>query len=673
MTIPAGIKAVRVTGRFRRPDGTPYKGTISFLAPALIELVLALTVISGKATAELDENGEFSVLLVATDNPGMNPTGWVYTATLLLDDGTTRSWPVAFSATDTEVDVTKFMPADPAQINYVPVKGDRGDRGASILSGNGQPAPGTGADGDFWMELAANDRVLYGPKKNGTWPAAGVPLGGASGGLLEALNAAVTSHGQALAAHTGGSDPHGDRAWAATQFLPRAVVTPADLLSTTPFFVAHRGGGMEDDEHTLGAYRSAAAVPGIRAIEVSVNISADGVPVCLHDTTLDRTTNAVGSVGDWTYQALRHRVRTNGQALLGAGRSNQELPTLREVLDELGGKVVIFLEAKTPAAASVVQQMLTTHYPWLMPSLVWKAHYKAGTFAWARARNMTCWAYIDAATTDAELDAMSTAPDWWGVPHTMTDARIGQIVARNRPVICWEVHRRSDVTRLTSLGVRGMMCAQPKYVMRTGPLGAPGAPVDWPTMVKAPGDMGSVVYSPPRALHFDEDGSGGVRIDTLGGAVLIGSRSLSSYPASGYRIDFEMKYAAAPPALEHGGIAFGKAADDPYGFGTRNPSGGYHLAVRGNGEVQLLTHPAGDPAGTKIGFMTTAPPTAGTWMRFQIDLTPAQVTVRRLDGVPSEFSVADTSHRGGYVHLSNGSITSLTTQPHWRGLALPPL
>ncbi|WP_330335719.1 SGNH/GDSL hydrolase family protein (plasmid) [Streptomyces sp. NBC_00536] len=175
MTIPAGIKAVRVTGRFRRPDGTPYKGSVVFQAPVMIELEQALTIISGRATVDLDEQGEFSLLLVATDNPGMDPTGWVYTVTVVLDDGTTRTGSVTLSSTVTEIDITKLMPADPAQLNYVPVKGERG---ASILSGAARPTAANGTVGDFWIDSTKTDAwLLYGPKTADGWPQASLPLG----------------------------------------------------------------------------------------------------------------------------------------------------------------------------------------------------------------------------------------------------------------------------------------------------------------------------------------------------------------------------------------------------------------------------------------------------------------------------------------------------------------
>ncbi|MFD7835624.1 glycerophosphodiester phosphodiesterase family protein [Streptomyces sp. NPDC059761] len=454
------------------------------------------------------------------------------------------------------------------------------------------------------------------------------------------------------------------------RFTRETVYTINDLLGSNPFFVAHRGGGMESPEHTMLAYETAVA-NGLKAIEVSVNITADGTPVCIHDPTLDRTTNKTGDLIDWTFPAARNLIKTSAKPLLGTNWEEQPLTTLRSVLDRFVGRCVIFIEPKTNAAQPVVQQMLNDHFSHAYRSLVWKQHYLATGFGWAKARNIRSWAYLDAGTTDAQIDAMPTAPDMLGVPHTMSNTRISQIVARGLPVICWEVHRRSDVTRLTGLGVQGMMCAQPQYVLRSTPI---GPATDWATGVKAPGDMGTALYNNNRALQFDPT-DGSVYFNTTGAAALIGSRSLTSFPAAGYRVSFEMKYEAVPLATEHAGIAVGKVADDAYQFGTANASGGYHTLLRGNGDLQLFSHTAGVTSGTQLGTtQPTTPPVANTWMTFEVDVTPTQVIVRRTDVEPDVQVVSgNTDYRGGYVHITAGSVSSLTNRPRWRNFRVDPL
>lgn len=59
--------------------------------------------------------------------------------------------------------------------------------------------------------------------------------------------------------------------------------------------VAHRGATAEAPEHTLAAYRQAAAF-GADAVECDVRLTRDGVLVCVHDRQIRRTSNGRGIV-----------------------------------------------------------------------------------------------------------------------------------------------------------------------------------------------------------------------------------------------------------------------------------------------------------------------------------------------------------------------------------------
>ena len=63
-----------------------------------------------------------------------------------------------------------------------------------------------------------------------------------------------------------------------------------------PRWVAHRGAGKLAPENTLAAFRIGAS-HGYRMFECDVKLSADGVPFLLHDSTLQRTTNARDHLG----------------------------------------------------------------------------------------------------------------------------------------------------------------------------------------------------------------------------------------------------------------------------------------------------------------------------------------------------------------------------------------
>ena len=79
-------------------------------------------------------------------------------------------------------------------------------------------------------------------------------------------------------------------------------------LAALPDIHAHRGGTIvkgkpKFGEESLAAYRAAARHGFV--LEVDAKLTQDGVPVAVHDATLDRTTNCTGEVRSFTRRALR--------------------------------------------------------------------------------------------------------------------------------------------------------------------------------------------------------------------------------------------------------------------------------------------------------------------------------------------------------------------------------
>lgn len=120
---------------------------------------------------------------------------------------------------------------------------------------------------------------------------------------------------------------------------------------------AHRGASAYAPENTLASFREALA-RGTDWLEMDVQLSRDGVPIVLHDDTLDRTTDGRGKPGDFTLEELR---RLDAGAWFSADRrfGGERIPTLREVLAmarEAG--VRVFPETKSPEFSPGVERAL---------------------------------------------------------------------------------------------------------------------------------------------------------------------------------------------------------------------------------------------------------------------------------------------------------------------------
>jgi len=84
-----------------------------------------------------------------------------------------------------------------------------------------------------------------------------------------------------------------------------------------PRIIAHRCGGDLALENSIAGL-VAAKQCGCRAVEFDVMLTADGVPILMHDETLDRTTRCRGFVAERTFAQIRAgdpRVPTLGEAI----------------------------------------------------------------------------------------------------------------------------------------------------------------------------------------------------------------------------------------------------------------------------------------------------------------------------------------------------------------------
>jgi glycerophosphoryl diester phosphodiesterase len=134
--------------------------------------------------------------------------------------------------------------------------------------------------------------------------------------------------------------------------------------SPTAFNVAHRGASAYAPEHTLEAYRLALE-QGADYVEQDLGVTRDGVLVCLHDLSLERTTNVEEVfpdratverqdgrerrrwyVDDFTLAEIK---QLDAGSWFGPEFAGARVATFQEAIDLVKGKAGIFPELKGPA------------------------------------------------------------------------------------------------------------------------------------------------------------------------------------------------------------------------------------------------------------------------------------------------------------------------------------
>ncbi|MFD9907069.1 glycerophosphodiester phosphodiesterase [Streptomyces sp. NPDC059063] len=146
---------------------------------------------------------------------------------------------------------------------------------------------------------------------------------------------------------------------------PTAFLTPLEwgggplTVDALPpvVYTAHRGGALEVPENSMTGLMAAFERGTAQVIDFDTRILRDGTMVVMHDATLDRTTYSAGPVrrlsgGDW--QGVRLRPPRH---VPGRWRAERP-PTVAEVLDRFGGRVMLMLEAKDPESVTKLGAMI---------------------------------------------------------------------------------------------------------------------------------------------------------------------------------------------------------------------------------------------------------------------------------------------------------------------------
>ncbi len=126
------------------------------------------------------------------------------------------------------------------------------------------------------------------------------------------------------------------------------------MAKPTVMAIAHRGASAIAPENTVAAFDEAIRL-GSSAVEFDVRMSADGVPVVIHDDRIDRTTNGHGRVADFTALDLR---RFDAGSWKGHRFAAARIPTLEEALLAIADPVIPVLEIKVHVPAAVLAELL---------------------------------------------------------------------------------------------------------------------------------------------------------------------------------------------------------------------------------------------------------------------------------------------------------------------------
>ncbi|WP_298459639.1 glycerophosphodiester phosphodiesterase family protein [uncultured Cellulomonas sp.] len=218
--------------------------------------------------------------------------------------------------------------------------------------------------------------------------------------------------------------------------------------TTDPLVIAHRGDSQSFRENTVAAVE-AAVIAGADAIEVDVQLAADGTLVAVHDDTFERLWGDPRPVAAMTWDDISR---------LGAGE--QRVPRLAELLEvSRSSGIPLVLDQKHPVAAMAAARLVDRMH---MPSTAFCGSTE-GLVAIRSARPDATIYLNDASLQPPDIRLLAAVrpqfynPMWTllsaGTVHAMRTFDIG--------LCCWTPNDDAELALVLDLGVDAVMTDRP--------------------------------------------------------------------------------------------------------------------------------------------------------------------------------------------------------------------
>ncbi len=246
-----------------------------------------------------------------------------------------------------------------------------------------------------------------------------------------------------------------------------------------PLVIAHRGYSLTAPENTIPAFQ-AACLAESDLVELDYRHSSDGVPVVIHDRTLDRTTDAARRWG--SKRVTVHSRTVDELCRLDAGSwfspqfAGVRIPTLQQALNEIRKKAGVLIERKDGDARTLIDlldrcgsldRVVIQAFDWkfLADCRDLAANVSLGALGPPRRPDGKRYWYserfLNAPFLDRIEKAGATVVGWNG---QVTRESVGEAHARGFKVWIYTINELDTALKLLDLGVDGIISDNPLMV-----------------------------------------------------------------------------------------------------------------------------------------------------------------------------------------------------------------
>ncbi len=255
------------------------------------------------------------------------------------------------------------------------------------------------------------------------------------------------------------------------------------FLDPFPVVCAHRGDSAHFPENTLPAFMSSAEL-GVDCIESDVHLTADGECVLWHDSTVDRMTNGIGKIHNYTLKELKELdagygffdkktgqapFRNQGTTIPTLSETLRALPDMRFNLDLKGTSSTLaekfvetvkhFQAEKRILGASFHHQQVK-RVRRLLPTL-------ATSFSSREVKALVVLQRLGVLKVLFPFNGITLqVPETYGHIRIVSPTLVRVLHEKGVSIQVWTINYAEDMHRLLDMGVDGIVTDDPRVLMQ---------------------------------------------------------------------------------------------------------------------------------------------------------------------------------------------------------------
>jgi len=237
-----------------------------------------------------------------------------------------------------------------------------------------------------------------------------------------------------------------------------------------PLNIGHRGASGLAPANTLAAFRAALDL-GIDGVELDAQRCRTGEVIVMHDLTVDQTTNGTGPVKSLSLAELK---ALDAGSWFDARFAGERVPTLAEVLDLIGDRLLVNVELKSfsPRTDGLEAEAIrlirerglerTVLISSFNPFALWRTRRLAPDLKLGLLYAHDLPVYLRKMWL-----AFLSHPEALHPDYTLVDeALVTRAHARGQQVNTWTVNEPAEMRRLIALGVDGIITDRPDVLAK---------------------------------------------------------------------------------------------------------------------------------------------------------------------------------------------------------------